>query len=279
MIQKHEIPANSRLYFLQSANIKREIEYSASRELQTLGYAEIVTPYFSYHQETNLSDRKLLKLSDRDNNTLCLRADSTIDVVRIITKRLGRSIEQKKWFYIQPVFSYPSTENYQIGGEILENSDLSISLRDSIEVLKCIDVTPILQISNTNIPQILSQSLDIPLEVFKSSNIQKLLDLKLDWLTKLTYIQYVDEIKEILDIVPSDIKEELLKILKLCEDISYEKLIISPLYYARMDYYDGLFFRYIDKNSIYGMGGSYEYEDINATGFALYVDKLIEEKF
>ena len=279
MIQKHEIPANSRLYFLQSAKIKREIENQASDVLQTLGYAEIVTPYFSYHQEGSLSDKKLLKLSDRQNNTLCLRADSTIDVVRIITKRLGRSIEQKKWFYIQPVFSYPSTETYQIGGENLENSDLALSLKDSIKVLNKLEINPILQISNTNIPQILSQSLDIPLEVFKSSNIQKLLDLKIDWLTKLTYIQYVGEIEGVLDIVPSDIKEELLKISKLCEDISYEKLIISPLYYARMDYYDGLFFRYIDKNSIYGMGGSYEYEDINATGFALYVDKLIEEKF
>lgn len=279
MIQKHEIPANSRLYFLQSAKIKREIENQASDVLQSLGYAEIVTPYFSYHQEGTQADQKLLKLSDKENNTLCLRADSTIDVVRIITKRLGRSIEQKKWFYIQPVFAYPSTETYQIGGENLENSDLALSLKDSIEVLNKLEINPILQISNTNIPQILSDSLDIPLEVFKSSNIQKLLDLKIDWFTKLTHIQYVDEIDGVLDIVPSDIKEELLRISKLCKDISYEKLIISPLYYARMDYYDGLFFRYIDKNSIYGMGGSYEYEDINATGFALYVDKLIEEKF
>jgi histidyl-tRNA synthetase len=118
----------------------------------------------------------------------------------------------------------------------------------------------------------------MPIEVFKSSNIQKLLDLKIDWLTKLTYLQNVNEIEEILDIVPAEIKEELEKIADLARDISYENIVISPLYYSKMNYYDGLFFRYIEGNSVLGMGGCYEYEDMEATGFALYVDKLIEEK-
>jgi ATP phosphoribosyltransferase regulatory subunit HisZ len=279
MIQKHEIPTRSRLYFLQSAKIKREIEYKASLILQELGYEEIVTPYLSYYQEGVSSDQKLLKFADEENNTLYLRADSTIDVIRIILKRLGRSIKQKRWFYIQPVFSYPSTEIYQIGGEIIESSDLSLSLKDSIDVLKDLEITPVLQISNTNIPKILSKTLNLDLDIFKNSNIEKLLELKIDWLTKLTCIQKPQEAMDILNILPKDISDELKSMLELCQSISYEPLIISPLYYAKMDYYDGLFFRYLYKNEIYGRGGSYEYEGVQATGFGLYVDKLIEEKF
>ena len=276
MIRQHEIPVKSRLYFQDSAKLKREIENISASIFEEIGYAEIVTPFFTYHQ--SFADKKLIKFSDEKNNTLYLRADSTIDVIRIITKRLGRSIDQKKWFYIQPVFNYPSTETYQIGSEELENSDLSSSLNVSSKILRTIKLEPLLQISNIQIPKKLSKLLDMPIEVFKSSNIQKLLDLKIDWLTKLTYLQNVNEIEEILDIVPKEIKEELEKIANLARDISYENIVISPLYYSKMNYYDGLFFRYIEGNSVLGMGGCYEYEDMEATGFALYVDKLIEEK-
>jgi ATP phosphoribosyltransferase regulatory subunit HisZ len=276
MIQQHEIPSQSRLYFQDSAKLKREIENISASIFEDIGYTEIVTPFFTYHQ--SFKDKKLIRLSDATNNTLYLRADSSIDVVRIITKRLGRSIDQKKWFYIQPVFHYPSTEIYQIGSEELESSDLSQSINVSSKILKSLKLEPLLQISNIQIPKKLSQILDIPIEVFKSSNIQKLLDLNLEWLTKLTYLQELHEIKEILDIVPQEIKVELEKIADLADNISYENIVISPLYYSKMDYYEGLFFRYIAGNSVLGMGGCYEYEDMQSSGFALYTDKLIEER-
>ncbi len=278
MIQEHEIPTGSRLYFQNSAKIKREIENVSASTLEELGYAEIVTPHFSYHQERSYARKQLLSFSDTKNNTLYLRADTTIDLARLITKRLGRSIDQKKWFYIQPVFTYPSNETYQIGCENLENTDLRITLLDSIKVLNNINLKPLLQISNIQIPKILSELLGLELDIFKNSNIQKLLDLNLDWLNKLTNLQNINEIEEILDIVPMQIRVELEKIEALCHDISYENLVIAPLYYAKMNYYDGLFFRYIKENELLGLGGAYNYEDVEATGFALYVDKIIEEK-
>ncbi len=276
MIQQHEIPVKSRLYFQKSAKLKREIENISANILEDIGYTEIVTPFFTYHQ--SFADRKLIKFSDTANNTLYLRADSSIDVVRIITKRLGRSVNQKKWFYVQPVFSYPSTEIYQIGCEELESSELSQSINVSTKILKSINLNPLLQISNIQIPKKISKILNIPLEVFKSSNIQTLLEMDMEWLTKLTYLQNINEIEEILDIVPDEIKLELKKIADLASSISYDNIVIAPLYYSKMDYYDGLFFRYVEANSVLGMGGCYEYEDIEATGFALYTDKLIEEK-
>ena len=101
MIYQHEIPSKSKLYFGQSAKIKREIESNAATTLEQLGFTEIVTPFFSYHQHESFSDKKgLVRVADEQNHEVTLRADSTVDVVRIVTKRLGRSMESKKWFFV-----------------------------------------------------------------------------------------------------------------------------------------------------------------------------------
>ena len=100
MILEHEIPDGSKLYFGDSAKKKREIEHVASEVLSAEGFEEIVTPLFSYHQHQSISnERELIRVNDRANYNMSLRADSTIDVVRIINKRLGRNTTHKKWFY------------------------------------------------------------------------------------------------------------------------------------------------------------------------------------
>ncbi|MCF6206764.1 MAG: ATP phosphoribosyltransferase regulatory subunit, partial [Sulfurovum sp.] len=102
MIFEHEIPSGSKLYFGESARIKREIEFVSAEMLENFGFEEIVTPLFSYHQHESFDDQKpLVRLNDEQNHEVTLRADSTADVVRIVTKRLGRSTASKKWFYIQ----------------------------------------------------------------------------------------------------------------------------------------------------------------------------------
>jgi ATP phosphoribosyltransferase regulatory subunit HisZ len=277
MIYAHEIPSNSRLYFARSAKIKRELEYKASISLDESGYEEIVTPFFSYHQHSDIDEKSLIRFSDNQNHILSMRADSTLDVARIITKRLGRSVKQKKWFYIQPVFRYPSDEYYQIGAEYLGNEDLSISINDSAKIIKSMNLSPTLQISNINIPNLIAKNLNISLEVFKSANLEELFKLDISWLIKLASLQNVSQIDEIIDEVPEYLKEELQKIASLCQKISYENIIVSPLYYSKMRYYDTLFFRFFEKNRRLGMGGTYRYDDINSTGFALYTDNIIEE--
>jgi histidyl-tRNA synthetase len=277
MIYEHEIPSECRLYFGASAKLKREIEHTASEVMSTEDYEEIVTPVFSYHQHDTIAEQDLVRFSDRDNNIISLRADSTLDIVRIITKRLGRSVAQKKWFYIQSVFKYPSIEINQIGSEWIENSNLLYSINDSIKVLDALKLEPLLQVSNVKIPEIISRELDLSIEIFRSSNIQALLDLDIDWLSRLAYIQESSQIDPILDSVPSVLKDELIKLKDICKEINYEKKIIAPLYYAKMQYYDNLFFRFIEKNETLGMGGYYNHKDIDVTGFALYTDKLIEE--
>lgn len=277
MIYEHEIPSQSRLYFSNSAKLKRSIENKASDILYAEGYEEIVTPIFSYHQHGSIDEQELIRFSDKQNHIVSLRADSTLDIVRIITKRLGRSIAQKRWFYIQPVYKFPSLESYQIGAEHIQNSDLSLSINDSAKILSALELKPLLQVSNMNIPRIIAETFDIPLDMFKNANLEQILNLDIEWLSKLAYLQKVSQINDILEEVPDALRQELLKIQILCTSIAYEEVVIAPLYYAKMQYYDNLFFRYIHKNETLGMGGNYKQDDVEATGFALYTDKLIEE--
>jgi len=277
MIFEHEIPEGSKLYFGDSAKRKRYIEQVASEVLYSDGFEEIVTPLFSYHQDDSIADvKELVRINDAKNNKMSLRADSTIDVVRIITKRLGRNTAHRKWFYIQPIYRYPSTEQYQVGAEIIGENDLSVALNQSMEIFERLEVAPLLQISNIAIPNKLSEILDIPLDDFRHINIQKFLALDIEWVTKLVYLQHPEDVDAVIEIVPDEIKEELLKMKEMCEKIAYKNKVIAPLYYAKMLYYDELFFRVIEGNEIHARGGRYVNDDVTSVGFAIYTDTLIE---
>ncbi len=277
MIFEHEIPEGSKLYFGANARRKREIEQIASDVLYADGFEEIVVPLFSYHQHQSVSDPKeLIRLGDRDNHKMSLRADTTIDVVRIISKRLGRNTDHRKWFYIQPVYRYPSHEQYQVGAEIIGEADLSIALQQNLEIFGRLDAQPLLQISNINIPKILSKTLGIALEDFRHIRIEKLLAQDIDWLTKLVYLQEPSQIDAVMEIVPDTVRLELQKIKELCENVPYARTVIAPLYYAKMLYYDELFFRVIEHNEVFARGGRYQNEDVTSSGFAIYTDALLE---
>ncbi len=277
MIFEHEIPEGSRLYFAGTAKTKRLIESKASELLCAAGFEEIVTPLFSYHQHQSVcEERELIRIGDVENHAMSLRADSTIDVVRILKKRLGTNTTHKKWFYIQPVYRFPSTEQYQVGAEIIDECNLAVVLNEATAILDALVVEPLLQISNINIPRILSEMLDLDLDDFRHVNIEKFLALKIEWLTQLVYLEKVDQIEPLLNVVPDAIRDELLKIKKLCTGLQYPNFVIAPLYYAKMLYYDELFFRVIEKNEVYAMGGRYKDEETVSVGFAIYTDALVE---
>ncbi|MDD2791202.1 MAG: ATP phosphoribosyltransferase regulatory subunit [Sulfurimonas sp.] len=278
MILEHEIPNGTKLYFGQSAKVKRNIESIASEVLYVNGFEEIVTPVFSYHQHLSVADEKeLIRVNDAKNNSLSLRADSTIDVVRIIDKRLGRNTEHKKWFYIQPVFRYPTEEQYQVGVEYMGQKKLSSVMNIAMDILGKLEVESLVQISNIKIPKLLVKMFDeLELEDFRHINIDKFLSLNVDWLSKLVYLQYIDQIDEVIELAPEKIKVELKKMQELCSEMSCEKSVLAPLYYAEMLYYDELFFRVIDKNEVYAKGGRYKSDELTSVGFAIYTDALCD---
>jgi len=277
LIFEHEIPSGSKLYFGQSAKVKRYIESQTANLLYIEGFEEIVTPIFSYHQHDSLEDQNpLIRLNDSNNHTVTLRADSTPDVVRIATKRLKRSMESKKWFYIQPVYLYPTKEQYQIGGEIIEGS-FGDSLEVTLKLLKTLEINPILQIANIRIPKLLSQKYGISLDILRSMQIETILKSEYKWIENLVTISSKDDLND-LSHYPDDIKEELVKIKKEVESLEYLNLIISPLFYAKMRYYDSLTFKMFIGNELLAMGGEYSIEDLKAAGFAIYLDECIRLK-
>jgi len=279
MILEHEIPNGSKLYFGESAKVKRRIENVASEILDTNGFEEIVTPIFSYHQHLSIADeRELIKINDAKNNAISLRADSTIDVVRIIEKRLGRNTQQRKWFYIQPVLRYPTEEQYQVGVEFMGEKRLSSVLSLATEIFDKLEVKPLTQISNIKIPELLSEMFDtLSIEDFKHINIDKFISLNVEWLTKLVYLQHIEQIDEVIAIAPKEIQDELLKIKELCSEISCTNTVLAPMYYAKMLYYDELFFRVIKDNEVYARGGRYKNAELTSVGFAIYTDAVCEE--
>ncbi len=278
MILEHEIPNGSKLYFGNSAKIKRKIEKVASDILDTNGYLEIVTPIFSYHQHLSIANEKeLVRVNDVKNNALSLRADSTIDVVRIIEKRLGKNTVQKKWFYIQPVFRYPTEEQYQVGAEFMGETKLSSVVNIASEIFNELELQPLVQISNMKIPKILTSLFDeLSLDDFRHMNIEKFLNLGVEWLTKLVYLQHIEQIDELLEVVPVEIKVELTKMKELGSEMTYKHCVLAPMYYAKMLYYDELFFRVIENNEVFARGGRYKSSELTSVGFAIYTDALCE---
>ena len=278
MILEHEIPNGSKLYFGTSAKVKREIEKVASDVLYAHGFEEIVTPIFSYHQHQSIADAKeLIRINDQKNNNMSLRADSTIDVVRIIEKRLGRNTEHKKWFYIQPIFRFPSTEQYQVGAEFMGEKKLSSVMKITVEIFDKLELKPLVQISNIRIAHLLVGMFDsLSLDDFRHINIEKFLALGEEWVRDLVYLQHVEQVDALLPKVPQEIQKELIKMRDLALEVGYKKSVLAPMYYSKMLYYDELFFRIIEKNEVLARGGRYKNAEVRSVGFALYTDELCE---
>jgi len=277
MIFEHEIPAGSRLYFAKTAKLKRTIENKASSFLEDKGFEEIVTPNFSYSGHQSIDDEKtLITLSDEVNNSLALRADSTLDVVRIISKRLGRATVHKKWFYIQPVFTYPANETYQIGAEWIGHNNICDMINLNCDLLNNLEIDSLVQIANINIPLIISKEYDISIDLFKNGEIGALFDLNLDWLVQLISVRSAEDLEKLLEILPECLQEECQKLISIAQEVVYKNVNVSPIYYSAMKYYDDIYYRVINENLTIAKGGGYKSNGISSLGFAIYTDNLLK---
>ena len=156
---------------------------------------------------------------------------------------------------------------------------LSSVLNIALNIFENLELNPLVQISNIKIPKLLVEMFDeLSIDDFRHINIEKFLNLKVEWLEKLVYLQYVEQIDEILEIVPQAIKDELLKVKELCEKTTCKNSVLAPIYYAKMLYYDELFFRVIKDNEVYARGGRYKNDELTSVGFAIYTDEIIEDK-
>ncbi|MDA3967075.1 MULTISPECIES: ATP phosphoribosyltransferase regulatory subunit [Helicobacter] len=275
MILSHEIPQGSKLYFGKSAKIKRDLENLVSNVLNLNGYEEILTPTFSYLQyQRDIQNREAIRISNKHNHQMILRQDSTIDAMRLLTPYLSENLVGKKWFYIQPVFVYPTTEINQIGVENLEDNDILSFIDICVDIFKKINLAPYLQIGSGNIAKICHLEFGVPLEVFKKMDINAL--IKSDFFLKeLLEARDVESLQGLAKKAPKNLQNELNKIIEFGNKIAYKDLIISPLMYPPMEYYDDLFFRFFIDNHTMILGGSYEILKRRALGFGVYTDNVI----
>ncbi|WP_457564759.1 ATP phosphoribosyltransferase regulatory subunit [Caminibacter sp.] len=268
MIFAHDIPQGAKLYFGKKAKIKREIEAIASEVFENEEYEEIVSPYFSYHQLEALSEKELIRFTDNENRSLALRGDSSIDIIRIVLKRLKS--EAKKWFYIQPVFRAPSTEIYQIGAEWLEG-DLSDVIKTNINILQRLNKNYPLVISHIKIPKAVCELTNLEMEDIKKMRIDK---FKEPWLRELLNITTLSDLEN--KEFPDSINKYLNEMKNVAERLNYD-IILAPLYVANLRYYTGVFYRFLNKNDVIAKGGEYEVEGIKSSGFSIYTDNLLKD--
>ena len=277
MVFEHEIPKGSRLYFGKVAKAKRTLENKVCEILDNKGFEEIITPNFSYSQHQSIeNEKKLIKFSDEQNEQVSLRADSTLDVVRIISKRLGRTTDHKKWFYVQPIFSYPSNEEYQIGCEWIKHDNISDIMNLTADILKALEIEPVFQISNINIPKLVASELNISIDLFKNGEIAALFKLDCKWLNELIKVKNISDLEAVIEIVPASIKAELEILLSKANEVDYSNKVIAPLYYGSLKYYNGVYYRVISDNLTVCKGGMYSSEGMCSLGFALYTDSLLK---
>jgi len=268
MILKHDIPDGAKLYFGKEAKIKREIENIAAEVFESLEFEEIVSPYFSYHQLEALDEKELIRFTDNKNRSLALRGDSSIDIIRLVIKRLKS--EAKKWFYIQPVFRAPSTEIYQIGAESLGGELVEILDVNKL-IFERLNKSYTLQLSHIKIPSLVAKLTGLDIEDIKKMRLYKFED---EWLKKLVTISSIKDLED-LSIYPKEIAKYLEEIKNIA--INFENAIIAPLYVANLRYYTGVFYRYIKGNTVFAKGGEYIVEGEKSVGFSIYTDNVLKD--
>lgn len=272
MILAHEIPSGSRLYFGKTAALKRSLEAKACEILQNSGFEEIVTPHFAYHahqlRDNEVESARLIRLASPDNTFLTLRADSSLDVVRLITKRLGKSTDHAKWFYAQPVFSYPSNEMYQIGAEWINSNDISALLKIMLSIFDAFGICPTIQLSHSDISKTVCEVSDAKEEWFSPLNIDKLSKLKIEWLNDMIALE-----KGTIKNAPAKIKSAIDELNSVATDV--KESVLHPLFVSENDYYNGVFFRAILDGKVVAGGGSYKSDKTDCVGFALYLDNIL----
>jgi len=268
MILEHDIPPGGRLYYGEKARRKREIEQIAAQILEGAGFREIVTPFFSYHQREVMGEEELIRFTDRQNREVALRGDSSIDVIRLVLKRLKSS--SPKWFYIQPVFRYPSREIYQIGAEWL-GGRIGEVLKLNLKIFEAIGITGVeVVVGNIRLVEEVLKLTGLPLSTLRRMEISK---FNSDWLRKLAR---VTDRKGLASLpLPPSIATEAQKLAQF----SVTDCIIAPLLVPNFRYYTGIFYKIVDGKGSYAQGGIYRVNGVESVGFSIYTDRILEREF
>jgi hypothetical protein len=93
----------------------------------------------------------------------------------------------------------------------------------------------------------------------------------------LVRIHKVEDLED-LSVFPDDIAVELQRLKESVVEFGHKNMVLSPLFYAKMRYYDSLTFRMFYGNALLATGGVYSVNDVEGSGFALFSDECIAQK-
>ena len=271
MVLEHDIPAGGRLYVGEKARLKREIEGISAKILEGEGFREIVTPYFSYHQGDFIRWNRLIRFADRENRIVTLRGDTSFDLLRLVVNRLKTPF--KKWFYIQPVFRYPTREIYQIGAEWLEG-DLKEIFRLNRKILETIGVKGTPLFSHWKVIEWLLEEEVVTPKELREMNLGK---FQWEWLRKLASLSQIGEWRGISGL-PSQLKPYLEELDTFMVESGVTDGIIALLELPPFQYYTGVFYKIIGEQALFARGGSYRVGEVEGVGFSIYTDQILEGK-
>ena len=87
-------------------------------------------------------------------------------------------------------------EEYQIGCEWIDHDNIADIMNLTAKILKALNIEPILQISNINIPKLVASELNVDIDLFKNGEIASLFKLNCDWLNKPIKVKNISSLEK-----------------------------------------------------------------------------------
>ena len=165
---------------------------------------------------------------------------------------------------------------YTNNGDEIKSFDVSDGLAIAVWTKKFGKKAAIITGRKSSLVEKRAKELNIDIELFKNGEIAQLFDLDISWLNSLIKVKSIEDLKDVIPLVPSSIKTHLEKLLNTALQVDYDNLVIAPLYHGSLKYYDDVYFRVIQNNFVICKGGKYSADGISSLGFALYTDSLLK---
>lgn len=289
------------------------VELSARKIFESAGFQEIRTPIVesadlferSVGESTEIVQKEMYTLRDRNDKKLALRPEGTASIVRaFIEHYTSHNVNEARFYYMGPMFRYERPQKgryrqfYQIGAEIfgtdhpLADAEMITLVNELFSKLKLDDIE--LQLNSLGSREcrnkytvalkefIASMKKDLDPEVLErvEKNPLRILDSK-----DPDVLQALEEAPSILDYLSSETQAHFEQVQSALQEAKVN-FTVNPRMVRGLDYYEHTVFEFISgglgaQNAVAGGGryndlvGDLGGPKIPATGFALGMERLV----
>lgn len=292
----------------------RFVSETFSRLSLQAGFERISTPMFEsadlfargVGESTEVVAKEMYTFTDRSNNQLALKPESTAGVVRAyLENHLDNMPKPVKLFYIEPHFRYERPQagryrqHHQLGVEVFGSSEAYIDahvIALGVRLFRELGIKFSLQINSIGDSKMRAKYLSALVNYFQpiadklpevallqlKQNPMRILDSKDETVLKL-----IEEAPQILDFLDTATKDHFAQVLECLDelDIAYE---LNPRLVRGLDYYNRTVFEFkgshIGQQDSIGGGGRYDGlvellggRSTPAVGFGLGIERIMLE--